>query len=603
MPETLTGGQIVVDFLVKAGIRYVAGIPGHGCLPLVDALRQRAEEIDVVQVKQEMSGVHLAEGFYRVSGQPLAVFTSIGPGAINTAIGVANAFVDSTPAMVFTGNTHTHMFGRGVLQEIERTHGANFPRVLEPLVKRYWQATRVDQLPTILQRAYNTMTTGRPGPVLIDLPVDVQAAAAAVDVPEPARHAPGGRVLGDPQQIDAAAKLLAEAERPVLIAGGGTIAAQAWHEVRHIAEYLGMPVVTTMMGKGVFPEDHELYAWHAGSKGTTCGNKICATADVVLAIGCRFADETTSSYRKGVSFAIPPAKLIHVDIDPREIGKNYPVEVGIVGDAQAVLRHMLEAIKQFEKRRYYRDTRYFRELQRLKNKWFETLKAARKDAKVPVTISAALREVRAFLDRRAIVATSSGNVQAQVLQEFPFYEPKTHITTGGFSTMGFALPACIGAKLAAPDRQVIGLVGDGDFMMTMQELSTAVQLNTPIVLMVFNNSGWMAIADLQRSAFGPSCGYATEFQRADGKPYSPDYRAVAKAFGCHAQRVRRKAEIRPALSKAFSSKKPAVVEVEVNREFPYTGGPAVGWWDVPVPTYFKERRAKYEAARAEEQLG
>jgi len=602
MAEELTGGQIVVDFLIKAGMPYAAGIAGHGCLPLVDAVRLRSEEIQVIQVKQEMCGVHLAEGYFRVCGQPLAVFTSIGPGAVNTAIGVANAFVDSMPVMVFTGDTHTHMFGRGVLQEIERTHSANFPRVLEPIVKRYWQVTRTDQLPAILRRAHNVMMTGRKGPVLIDLPMDVQADSATVDVPEPGRYEPQGRLVGDAKQIEAAAKLLAQAERPVLLAGGGAVAAEAWHEVRHLAEFLGIPVVTTMMGKGIFPEDHELYAWHAGSKGTSCGNKICATADVILAVGCRFADETASSYREGVSFAIPPTKLIHVDIDPTEIGKNYPVEVGIVADAQTALRDLLEVVEQTEKRRYYRDSRHFRDLQRLKNKWFQFLKKHRKDAKVPVMISTALQQIRTFLDRNAIVVTSSGNVQAQVLQEFPFYEPKTHITTGGFSTMGYGLPACIGAKLAAPDRQVVGLVGDGDFMMTMQELSTAVQLDVPIVLMVFNNCGWIAISDLQRQAFGAACAHGTEFQDANGKPYSPDFCAVAKAFGCHAQRVRRKSEIRPALNKAFASKKPAVIEIEVNREFPYTGSPAVGWWDVPIPTYMKERRDRYDAARAEEQL-
>ena len=602
MAEMLTGGEIIAEFLIRAGVPYMAGIPGHGNLALVDALRTRADRIGVIQVKQEMCGVHLAEGHYRAGGAPLAVFTSIGPGAVNTAIGVANAYVDSMPVMVLTGDTHTHMFGKGVLQEIERTHSANFPRILEPVTKRYWQVTHVSQLPHILHRAYNLMMTGRKGPVLIDLPMDVQADSVEADIPDVSARMPQGRIGGDPGEIAKAGALLATAERPVIVAGGGALAAEAWHEIRGIAEHVGAAVVATMMGKSVFPEDHPLYAWCAGSKGTTCGNKLCASADVILAVGCRFADETTSSYKPGVSFAVPPTKLIQIDVDPTEIGKNYEVAAGIVGDAQAVCQSLLEYLREEVKNIYYEDRKYFHEIQKLKGQWEKTLRNHRRDTKVPVMISALLQEIRKFLDRDAIVVTSSGNLQAQVLQEFPFYEPKTHISTGGFSTMGYGLPAAIGAKLATPDRQVVALVGDGDFMMTMQELSTAAQLGVPVVVVVANNMGWQAITDLQLAAYGKDKSYATEFLNSKGKPYSPDFVAIAKAFGCHGAKVSRRLEIAPALKKAFSAKKPAVLEVRVNREFPYSGSPAVGWWDVPVPTYLKDKRERYEREKAEEKL-
>ncbi|RKY75139.1 thiamine pyrophosphate-binding protein [candidate division KSB1 bacterium] len=598
----LTGGEIIAEFLIKEKVPYIIGIPGHGCLGLADAFIGREDRIGILQVKQEMAAVHMADGYYRITGKPLAVFTSIGPGAMNTAIGVATAYVDSTAVLVITGGTHTHMRGKGVLQEIERSHDANFPSVLEPIVKRHWKVERVEQLPSILPRAFNYMLTGRPGPVFIDLPMDVQCDAVEVNVSAFEKRKPVGRVCGDAREITKAAELLLQAKRPVFLLGGGVITSGAWKEVKELAEYIGAAVITTMMGKGAFPEDHQLYAWHAGSKGTTCGNYLASTADVLLAVGCRFADETTSSYKQGTSFSIPPTKVIHIDIDPTEIGKNYPVEVGIVGDAKAVLAAIVELVKSLQQKSDYRSNSYFKEIQQLKKEWFAHLDKLRTSDLEPVTISRALKEIREFLSREAIVVTSSGNTQAQVLQEFPFYKPRTCITTGGFSTMGFTLPASLGVKLAAPDKQVVGILGDGDFMMTMQELATAVQLNLPIVLLIFNNMGWISIKDLQMGAYGEERAFATDFVDKDGRVYSPDFKGIAANFGCYAERVEKAEEIKSALQRAFASGKPAVIEIIVNREYPYSGSPAVGWWDVPVPEYLAERRKQYELAREGEFL-
>ncbi|HID96569.1 MAG TPA: thiamine pyrophosphate-binding protein [Candidatus Latescibacteria bacterium] len=597
----LTGGEIVAEYLIKEGVPYIIGIPGHGCLGLVDAFIGREERIKVLQVKQEMSAVHMADGYYRITGRPLAVFTSIGPGAVNTAIGAATAFVDSTPVLIITGGVHTYMRGVGVLQEIERRYDADFPRVLEPVVKRYWKVDSVRQLPTVLHRAFNQMLCGRPGPVLIDLPMDVQADSWDVNLPEPVTFRAGGRIPGDPDQIARAVELLLGARRPVILAGGGVIASGACDQLREVAEFLGAAVITTMMGKSAFPEDHPLYAWHAGSKGTTCGNRLAASADVLLAVGCRFADETTSSYKRGVSFSIPPTELIHVDIDPAEIGKNYPVEVGIAGDAGSVLAAILEGLKDSSAKRDYERGEYFQEIQALKAQWLKHINRLRNSDKEPVTISRALKEIRAFLDGDAIVVTSSGNTQAQVMQEFPFYQPRTHITTGGFSTMGFALPASLGVKLGVPDRQVVSIIGDGDFMMTIQELSTAVQLGLPVVAVVCNNTGWLSIKDLQMAAFGEERAVATDFLDRAGRLYSPDFKAIAEGFGCYAERVQKAEEIQPALKRVFDSGKPAVLEIVVNREYPFSGSPAVGWWDVPVPAYLA-RRERYEREAGEEVL-
>jgi len=597
MPK-YTGGEIVSKYLIKEGVKYVIGIPGHGNLPLVDAFFKDKDKIQLIQPKQEMSGVHLAVGYYRVTGKPLCVFTSIGPGAINTAIGIADAFVDSFPCLIITGDTHVHMRGKGVLQEIERKKDSSMPKILEPIVKRSFEVDTVGQLATIMQRAFNIMLTGRRGPVHIDLPMDVQANSIEVKIPEPLERRPIGRIRGDPEIIKKAAQLIKDSKRPVLFIGGGAISSNTSEEIKVLAEKIGAAVVVTMMGKDIIDNSHPLYCWSAGSKGTTVGLKMTSTADIILAIGCRFADETASSYKDGVSFSIPPTKLIQIDIDPHEIGKNYPVTLGIVGDAKACLNQILEELGDYS--RNYKNTDYFKELQEEKIKWFKFLDENRDDSKIPVMISSVLREVRKFFDRDAVVVTSSGNVQAQMLQDLEFYEPKTCLTAGGFSTMGYSIPAAIGAKLGSidigkPNRQVVALVGDGDFMMTISELSMAVQLGFDnIFFIVLNNHGWIAIKDLQQAAFGEDRGYGTAFHDKDGNTYSPDFAKIGEAFGCYSEKISRRDEIIPTLERAAKSGKPAVIEIEVQREYPFTGSPAVGWWDVPIPEYLKDRRKKYE---------
>jgi acetolactate synthase-1/2/3 large subunit len=596
----LTGGQIVVETLIREGVPYLVGIPGHGTLGLSDALIGQ-DRLQVLQVRHEQAAVHLADGYYRVSGVPLAVFTSIGPGAMNTVIGVASCYVDSIPVLVLTGNSHTHMAGRGVLQEIERQQDANSLAVFKPIAKRIWSPTSAARLPRVLQRAFAEMLTGRRGPVVVDLPMDVQCDSVDVGtgLPNPDAYRPTGPVLPDPNLIEAAGRLLMEAARPVIVAGGGVIAAEATPQLRELAELLGAPVVTTMMGKGAFPEDHPLSGFHGGSKGTTCGNALTAKADVLLAVGMRFADESTSSYRHGVTYAIPPTRLIHMDLDPTEIGKNYPVAAGIVADARAGLGALLEWLRAHGTARDYAQGDYFAHVRALREEWLAQVREQAAADHTPVTISRLIAELRAFLDRDAIVVTSSGNTQAQWFQEAPVYAPRTSLTTGGFSTMGWTVPAALGAKLAAPDRQVVGLVGDGDFLMTAQELATAAQYDIPAVFVVANNVGWIAIRDLQTAVYGEERAAGAEFLK-ERAPITPDLAALARALGCHGQRVSAPEEVRPALERAFAAHAPAVVEVMVERTYPLSGSPAVGWWDVPVPTYLAAQRTRYERERAEE---
>ncbi|MGI8916574.1 MAG: thiamine pyrophosphate-binding protein [Chloroflexota bacterium] len=595
-----TGADIIADYLVQEGVPYAAGIPGHGIWTLVDALLDRAPQLTLIPVMHEQSAVHLADGYYRASGKPLAAFTSIGPGAANTVVGVATSYVDSTAMLLMTGSAHTYMRGHTVLQEIDRVHDANNARIFEPIVKRWWQPSNVEVLPYIMQRAFAEMLSGRPGPVLLDLPMDVQANAADVTLPDPCERRSAGRPRPDAVLVERAAALLATAQRPVIVAGGGVITAEASQLLVQVAEHLGAAVVTTWMGKGSIPEDHDLNGWSIGDTSSTSGNTLAASADVLLAVGCRFTDWSASSYRPGVTFSIPPSKLIQIDVDAHELGKNYPLAVGLQADARAALTDLLDALRAIGPARDYREGPYFGAIQGQKARW-EQVKVERRDSPVrPMTQARAIHELRNALNREAIVTTGAGVVQAMVRQDFPVYAPRTHITSGGFSTMGFTVPAALGAQLAYPGRQVAGIAGDGDFMQTMQEMAVAAMQDLPVLFVVLNNSGWISIKGGQLAHFGRTA--MTDFYRKDGSVYSPDFAAVARNFGLHGVCVDDPADIQPAIARALATHGPALVEIGVARDFPAAGTTKTGWWDVPVPARLADRRAEYEAGRAEEQM-
>ncbi|MEA4897195.1 MAG: thiamine pyrophosphate-binding protein [Christensenellaceae bacterium] len=584
----LTGGQIVVKYLEKEGVPYALGIPGHGVLGFFDALREsgRSGGIKYLQVKHEQTALHIADGYFRIKQEPLCVFTSIGPGAMNTAIGLATAYVDSSAIFQVSGDTHVQMKGVGVLQEIERYQDSNFLRALEPLCKRAWRAESVGQLPRIMQRAFNQMLGGRRGPVVLALPMNVQADALETQLPEPAKHRALRAGAGDEGLIRRAAELMRGAKRPVILAGGALFGAE--DRLVELAERWGAAVITTMASKSVFPEDHPLNGFHTGSKGTPVGLRLTQTADVVLALGTRFADETTCSYRYGAGFKFPDTRLIHVDIEPGELGKNYPCDVGVLGDVQAVMGQLLTAYGDAATGR----EAYHAEMAELKAQWRRSLEDKRAAHHEQITISQLIGELNECLPEGAILATSSGNTQAQAFQEFAFKKGQRHLTSGGFSTMGWAMPAAIGAKLAAPDAPVIALMGDGDFMMTMQELTFLKQYDVPVVVIVADNSGWMAIKDLQSDVLGVEHTFGNDFE-ADGVPYSPDFAEIARSFGIASERLSQPGELKGALKRALEGGKPTLLHVRVCREYPHSGGEAFGWWDVPVPAYMEQRRAAY----------
>ena len=592
----LTGGEIVVKQLVKEKIPYIIGIPGHGVLGLFDAIRRedQAGNIKYLQVKHEQASAAIADGYFRIKGEPLAIFASIGPGTLNTFIGLGTAYVDSTAFLALFGDTHVHMRGTGVLQEIERYQDSNIARSIEPLAKRTWRAESARQLPGIIRNAFNRMTTGRFGPCAITLPMDVQAAFCETDYTDISKGKTDSLPCASAAHIEKALSLMKTAKRPVIVAGGGALQSRAGELITRLAEKWGAGIITTLAAKGTVAETHPQYCFHTGSKGTPIGIKICREADVVLAVGTRFADETTCSYRKGISFNFPDTKLIHIDIDPAEIGKNYGVDVGIVADLGDGLTQMLNAQVTFEI-----NQDYLKEISQLRDEWSSYLAGLRKRSTDKLTISKLVGILNETLPDDTIIATSSGNTQAQLFQEYCYKKPYCNLTTGGFSTMGWAVPAAMGAKLAAPKTPVLAFLGDGDFMMVIQELSTIAQYDIPVIILLADNSGWLAISDLQTDVLGKDAVFGNDFTR-NGEPFSPDFTTIAKSFGI-ASRSESSAEgIKEALAEALRSGKPAFIHVSVSREHPNSGGKAFGWWDVPIPAYMKEKRELYEQQITEE---
>ncbi|MCL2782972.1 MAG: thiamine pyrophosphate-binding protein, partial [Propionibacteriaceae bacterium] len=544
-----------------------------------------------LQVKHEQAAAAIADGYFRVKGQPLAIMASIGPGTLNTSIGLGTAYVDSTALLALCGDTHVHMKGVGVLQEVERYQDSNIARSLEPLAKRTWRAESATQLTRIMRRAFDQMTTGRHGPCVVTLPMDVQSEFADADIVPPSQVP--SQPHADPAYVAQAVALMQTAKRPVILMGGGALYSRAGEAVVELAEKWGAAMVTTLAAKGTVAETHRQYCFHTGSKGTPVGLEICRQSDVILALGTRFADETTCSYRRGVAFDFPRTKLIHVDIDAHEIGKNYPADVGIVADVNDAVAQIMAA-GEFSVNQQYLD-----EIVTRRQDWFDQVAAIRGRATDEITISQVVGVMNQTLPNDTIIVTSSGNSQAQLFQEYCYAKPYRNLTTGGFSTMGWTVPAAIGAKLAEPNSPVVAFLGDGDFMMTMQELSSIAQYDIPVVIVLVDNAGWMAIKDLQADVLGADAMFGNDFEM-DGATYRPDFAAIAQGFGIKAYHEQTADSIAAALTDAIASGKPAMVVVDVCRDYPNSGGKAFGWWDVPIPAYMQDLRQAYENQIKEE---
>ena len=579
MSTEFTGVKFIAEYFRKAGIKHVFGIPGHGNAPIIDELIDYSADIQFVPIKHEQWGGHMADGYFRANRKvPAVVTTSVGPGATNLSTAMATAYVDSSTFIAITGEIQTYLFGMGIFQELDRQNAVDYINAMRHLSKRTYLVSNMKQLPRVLPNAHRDAVGGRPGPVLIDLPMELQVEKIRAPIPDP--PAPLGRLHPDPENVLRAAKLLISSERPLILVGGGVVMADAQEELVKVAEFLGAPVASTFRGdaKGGFPEDHELYVFSPGNVGSLVANKLALEADVILAIGTTFSDETTSSYATNVTFNIPPTKLIHMDLDPREIGKNYPTAVGINSDAKSGLAALLNALSQQGKKADYHNSTHYLHMKQLKDKWMAEIDALR--VQTPMGIPNAVKILRGAIPKSAIVSVSAGLPQEIMAQLWVTSEPRTFLSSGGYSTMGFAFPAAMGAKLARPDRVAVAVEGDGSFMMNNVELLTAVQLKLPVVVVILNNFGWISIRDLQMRNFAGRI-VGTDFKDRMGKVRTPDFEKIVNGYGAQFFRAENPAELSQSVSQAVKGDGPVVVEAVIENKFPYSGTKSYGFWDLP----------------------
>lgn len=570
MPRNTVADNLV-RYLERRGIRHIFGLCGHTNIAVLSALE--GSSIRFVNVRHEQVAAHAADGYARVTGAASVVLTHLGPGLTNAATGVANAALDCTPMVVIAGDVPTHYMGKHAHQEIDlHADGSQF-EIYRPFVKRAWRVDRADLFPEIVIKAFQLAESGQPGPVLIDVPMDVFSAQLEspyrerLDVPASSPHRPDLDYAAATEIVDA----LAAAQRPIVYAGGGVLLARAGDELRDLVEHMGLPVAYSLMGKGALPDDHPLALGMSGFWGTRLVNDACMAADWVLAVGTRFKEADSSSWYRNYTFNIPPTKLAHINIDPSEIGRNYPTDIGAVADVKAALA-TLSRIAQERYPKGRKNLEMEQRIARFRSEFAQANRAMESSNAFPMMPERILAEVRALLPRDAIVTTDVGWNKNGVGQQFPIYVPGSVLTPGGYATMGFGPPAAIGAKLAAPRRTVISLVGDGGFGQNPAALATAVEQNLAIVWVVMNNNAYGTIAGLQKAHFGVTLGTVFPSEGVGWDEILPNYAEIARAYGCDGVRIRSAQEFAPALHRALKSGRPWVIDVPMkNNPTPTTG--------------------------------
>ena len=576
---TYRGADIIVDHLIGEGVPYAVGVCGHGIIGFLDGLYRRRGDIKTISVHHEQAAAHIADAYYRVSGKPLATFTSCGPGSANLTMAVACAMLDSSPIYLVTGNVPTQQFNRGAFQETYRYQQGDFPSVLKPYVKRAYQPTRADMLPFAVKDAYREMMSGRPGPVLLDVPLNVFVEETETEMPDPGAWRKGLRndCAGNLAAVEDALSLLLRAERPLILAGNGLVNANGTEELCRLAEKLQIPVVTTPMAKGALDERHPLSLGPVGRNGTYQANQASRSCDVLLAFGTRFDDRASSAWLPGATYSIPPTKLIQVDLDPSELGRNYPTTLGILGDARQVLLQMLALLE--ARGGYSRAASEWRsEIEQWKKVWTEERKVDQASDAIPIRPERLVKEMRGALPENTILLSDVGVHHNWLVQEMPILGPRAFLQSWGFGGMGFGVCGALGAKLAAPDRPVVSVCGDGGFLMTPHILATAVEYNLPAVWVVWNNMGYVAIRDLQFGFFGGR-EIVTNFELEEtGELHSTNFVMLAQSFGAEGMLVEKPGDFGPALETAVASGKPTLIDVRVQRE---TRPRGTGGWELP----------------------
>lgn len=569
-----TVAEHIVDFLERREVKHVFGLCGHTNIAVLAAMADSS--IDFVTVRHEQIASHAADAYARVQGRASVVLSHLSPGLTNCATGVANAALDCIPMVVIAGDIPTHYYGKHPHQEVNLHADAAQWEIYRPFVKRAWRVDRADLMAEILEKAFHLAESGQPGPVLVNVPMDIFSQVIPSDTFD--RVAGNTRALNKPSIDDDTAReivtALAEAKNPVAYVGGGILLAQASDELREFVEHMGLPVAHSLMGKGALRDDHPLVMGMTGFWGTSLVNQTCLAADYVFAVGTRFKEADCSSWYPGYTFNIGAegndTKVIHIDIEPQEIGRNYPTDIGVVADARAVLRVLTRVAKDmypdaFDWTEKRAEIATFRENFKASNAEMQTSSA------FPMMPERILADTRKALPEDAIITTDVGWNKNGVGQQFDILTPGSILTPGGFATMGFGPPGAIGAKLAAPERVVISLVGDGGFGQNPSMLATAVELNLGIVWLVMNNNAFGTIAGLQKAHYGLT--YGTTFPgSADVPTNGPGYAEIARAYGAEGVRISSADELLPALKNAIASGKPTVLDVPmINNPTPTTG--------------------------------
>ena len=544
----MSGAKALIQSLERQNVDAMFGILGGAVLPIYDHLCK--SKIRHILCRHEQGAAHAADGYARASGKAGVCMATSGPGATNLVTGIANAYMDSAPIIALTGQVPTggvnssYMIGRDAFQE------ADIIGITTAITKHNFQLRNAAEIPKCIKTAFYIATTGRPGPVLVDVPKNVQTEVADIDFSN------GIQIRGykpasnpHPLQIRKAAELLAEAERPVILAGGGVITSNASPELLQIAELLMAPIATSFMGKGALPETHPLSLGSIGMHGNPVANKLLCEADVMLAVGTRFSDRATGK----LSSFCAPSRKIQIDIDTAEIGKNIDVDIPIVADAKKALQALNERLaKQLKKKG---NNAWIKRVKAIKEQMNPPAKAGTKEMKP----KAFLQELRKLLPESAIVTTEVGQNQMWAALYFNALKPRTFISSGGLGTMGFGFPAAIGAKVACPDRPVVDIAGDGSFRMTEQELATSVSEDIPVIVIVLNNSVLGMVAQWQRMFFK---GRYSAIKLGS----IPDFVKLAEAYGAQGLRARSIPEFTKAVKTALKSDVTTVIDVPISME-------------------------------------
>jgi acetolactate synthase-1/2/3 large subunit len=557
----------LVEYLERNGVDVIFGLCGHTIIAMLDALAK--SRIRFVSTRHEQVAAHAADGYARASGKPGILLTHLGPGLTNATTGVANAALDSVPMVVIAGDIPSYYYGRHPHQEVNLHKDADQFDIYRPFCKRVYRVDRVADLPRIVERAFHLCKTGRPGPVLVDVPMDIFSADLPVgsfqkDPP------PVAASTIDPAAVVRIIDVLAQAENPVIYAGGGVISSRATTHLAALAEALEIPVAHTLMGKGCLPDGYPLLLGQTGFWGLPIANDMCRNADAILAVGTRLAEANSSSWNTDFTFDIPPTRLLHIDIDAAEIGRNYPTEFGVVADARSALAALASAAQG----RQHRNRPALRQkiadgLAAFSSNW----KSEWDSDQFPLRPERILGELRKAVPEDGFIVTDVGWNKNGVAQQFRFTIPGTFITPSGLATMGFGPGAVLGVKVAQPKRAAVALIGDGAFSSNMSVVATAMESNIPVVWVVMDNSAYGTIAGLEEMHYGTSFGCLFE---SNGKPYSVDYAAVARACGARGVAIKAASELGPALSEALASNLPTVIQVPMEN----VPTPTPGYWNI-----------------------